>query len=50
MKDVPKRQATISARPRRLSEIEIKNQDKPIPEGTSFFIFSKDNWCVYYLL
>ncbi|CAG9109037.1 unnamed protein product [Plutella xylostella] len=44
MKDAPKRQATISARPRRLSEIEIKNQDKPIPEGTSFFIFSKDNW------
>ncbi|XP_050671809.1 muscle calcium channel subunit alpha-1-like isoform X1 [Leptidea sinapis] len=35
---------TISARPRRLSEVEIKTQEKPIPEGTSFFIFSKDNW------
>ncbi|XP_045456510.1 muscle calcium channel subunit alpha-1-like [Melitaea cinxia] len=40
----PKRQPTISARPRRLSEVEIKTQEKPIPEGSSFFIFSKTNW------
>ncbi|XP_052750950.1 muscle calcium channel subunit alpha-1-like isoform X3 [Galleria mellonella] len=39
-----KRQPTISARPRRLSEVEIKSQEKPIPEGSSFFIFSKNNW------
>ncbi|CAH2060511.1 unnamed protein product, partial [Iphiclides podalirius] len=39
-----KRQATVSARPRRLSEVEIKTQEKPIPEGSSFFIFSKTNW------
>ncbi|KAG6449276.1 muscle calcium channel subunit alpha-1 isoform X2 [Manduca sexta] len=40
----PKRPAGISARPRRLSEVEIKTQEKPIPDGTSFFIFSKTNW------
>ncbi|XP_047540569.1 muscle calcium channel subunit alpha-1-like isoform X1 [Vanessa atalanta] len=40
----PKRQPTISARPRRLSEVEIKTQEKPIPEASSFFIFSKTNW------
>ncbi|CAG9569858.1 unnamed protein product [Danaus chrysippus] len=40
----PKRQPTISARPRRLSEVEIKTQEKPIPDGSSFFIFSKTNW------
>ncbi|CAG4985227.1 unnamed protein product [Colias eurytheme] len=40
----PKRQPTITARPRRLSEVEIKTQEKPIPEATSFFVFSKDNW------
>ncbi|CAG5037441.1 unnamed protein product [Parnassius apollo] len=39
-----KRQPTVSARPRRLSEVEIKSQEKPIPEGSSFFIFSKNNW------
>ncbi|XP_045525614.1 muscle calcium channel subunit alpha-1-like isoform X1 [Pieris brassicae] len=40
----PKRQPTISARPRRLSEVEIKSQERPIPEASSFFIFSKNNW------
>ncbi|CAH0731482.1 unnamed protein product, partial [Brenthis ino] len=40
----PKRQPTISARPRRLSEVEIKSQEKPIPDGSSFFVFSKTNW------
>ncbi|XP_028178504.1 muscle calcium channel subunit alpha-1-like isoform X1 [Ostrinia furnacalis] len=39
-----KRPAGISARPRRLSEVEIKSQEKPIPDGSSFFIFSKTNW------
>ncbi|CAH2260793.1 jg26204, partial [Pararge aegeria aegeria] len=34
----------VSARPRRLSEVEIKTDEKPIPEGTSFFIFSQTNW------
>ncbi|RVE48345.1 hypothetical protein evm_007005 [Chilo suppressalis] len=38
-----KRQPTISARPRRLSEVEIKSQEKPIPDGSSFFLFSKTN-------
>ncbi|XP_049881606.1 muscle calcium channel subunit alpha-1-like isoform X1 [Pectinophora gossypiella] len=38
-----KRQPTLSARPRRLSEVEIKSQEKPIPDGSSFFIFSKTN-------
>ncbi|XP_045780149.1 muscle calcium channel subunit alpha-1-like isoform X5 [Maniola jurtina] len=36
--------AKVSARPRRLSEIEIKSDEKPIPDGSSFFIFSKTNW------
>ncbi|KAH9628916.1 hypothetical protein HF086_006285 [Spodoptera exigua] len=42
----PKRQTALatSARPRRLSEVEMKNEDKPIPEGSSFFIFSNTNW------
>ncbi|KAJ0171038.1 hypothetical protein K1T71_013237 [Dendrolimus kikuchii] len=39
----PKRPAAVSARPRRLSEVEIKDQEKPIPDGSSFFIFSKTN-------
>ncbi|XP_026318237.1 voltage-dependent calcium channel type D subunit alpha-1-like [Hyposmocoma kahamanoa] len=34
---------TVTLRPRRLSEIEIKQQEKPIPEGSSFFIFSQNN-------
>lgn len=41
--------AAMSARPRRLSEVEIKSQEKPIPEGSSFFIFSQTNWWVYLL-
>nr|CAD7195708.1 unnamed protein product [Timema douglasi] len=32
-----------SARPRRLSEISIKNTIQPVPEGSSFFIFSNTN-------
>lgn len=39
----PKRPVAVSARPRRLSEVEIKDQEKPIPDGSSFFIFSKTN-------
>ncbi|XP_075987457.1 muscle calcium channel subunit alpha-1-like isoform X2 [Anticarsia gemmatalis] len=40
----PKRQVEkMTARPRRLSEVEVKNEDKPIPEGSSFFIFSNTN-------
>uniref|UniRef100_A0A336M534 Voltage-dependent L-type calcium channel subunit alpha n=1 Tax=Culicoides sonorensis TaxID=179676 RepID=A0A336M534_CULSO len=31
----------VSARPRRMSEISIKKTKKPIPKGTSFFIFSR---------
>lgn len=31
----------VSARPRRMSEISIKNTTKPIPKGTSFFLFSQ---------
>lgn len=47
--DVVKEQSPVkpvatSARPRRLSDVEIKAEDKPIPEGSSFFIFSKTNW------
>ncbi|XP_021201888.1 muscle calcium channel subunit alpha-1 isoform X2 [Bombyx mori] len=34
---------TISARPRRLSDVNIKTQEKPIPDASSFFILSKDN-------
>ncbi|XP_047516358.1 muscle calcium channel subunit alpha-1 isoform X6 [Pieris napi] len=34
---------TSSARPRRLSEVEIHNSAKPIPDASSFFIFSKTN-------
>lgn len=39
-----KRQGTVRALPRRLSDAEIKSQDKPIPDGTAFFVFSKTNW------
>ncbi|CAG4985174.1 unnamed protein product [Colias eurytheme] len=34
---------TSSARPRRLSEVDIQNSAKPIPDASSFFIFSKTN-------
>ncbi|XP_045779667.1 muscle calcium channel subunit alpha-1-like isoform X8 [Maniola jurtina] len=34
---------TSSARPRRLSEVDIQNSAKPIPDATSFFIFSRTN-------
>ncbi|KAJ0171022.1 hypothetical protein K1T71_013221 [Dendrolimus kikuchii] len=34
---------TSSARPRRLSEVDIHDSKKPIPEATSFFIFKKEN-------
>nr|XP_037876781.1 muscle calcium channel subunit alpha-1 isoform X3 [Bombyx mori] len=34
---------TSSARPRRLSEVDIHDSKKPIPEASSFFIFSKTN-------
>ncbi|KAJ2939429.1 hypothetical protein O0L34_g10861 [Tuta absoluta] len=30
-------------RPRRLSEVQVKSDEKPIPDGSSFFIFSKTN-------
>ncbi|CAB3241437.1 unnamed protein product [Arctia plantaginis] len=40
--DTPK--VGITARPRRLSEVEIKAEDKPIPNASSFFIFSSTNW------
>ncbi|XP_045539649.1 muscle calcium channel subunit alpha-1 isoform X1 [Papilio machaon] len=34
---------TSSARPRRLSEVDIRDSKKPIPDASSFFIFSKTN-------
>ncbi|XP_048487081.1 muscle calcium channel subunit alpha-1 [Plutella xylostella] len=34
---------TSSARPRRLSEVDIHDSKKPIPDANSFFIFTKDN-------
>ena len=34
---------TSSARPRRLSEVDIRDSAKPIPDASSFFIFPKDN-------
>ncbi|XP_063630082.1 muscle calcium channel subunit alpha-1-like isoform X3 [Cydia splendana] len=34
---------TSSARPRRLSEVDIHDSKKPIPDATSFFIFTKTN-------
>ncbi|CAB3232875.1 unnamed protein product [Arctia plantaginis] len=34
---------TSSARPRRLSEVDICDTKKPIPDATSFFIFTKTN-------
>ncbi|KAM3956913.1 muscle calcium channel subunit alpha-1 [Aphomia sociella] len=34
---------TSSARPRRLSEVDIHDTKKPIPDASSFFIFSKTN-------
>lgn len=33
----------VTARPRRLSEISIKKNKKPIPRGSSLFIFSYTN-------
>ncbi|KAJ8707344.1 hypothetical protein PYW08_010596 [Mythimna loreyi] len=35
---------SMTARPRRLSDVQIKSEDKPIPEASSFFIFSNTNW------
>ncbi|XP_068624684.1 muscle calcium channel subunit alpha-1-like [Battus philenor] len=34
---------TSSARPRRLSEVDIRDTKKPIPDASSLFIFSKTN-------
>lgn len=34
---------TSSARPRRMSEVDIHDNKKPIPDATSLFIFSKTN-------
>ncbi|XP_041983604.1 muscle calcium channel subunit alpha-1-like isoform X3 [Aricia agestis] len=34
---------TSSARPRRLSEVDIRDSAKPIPDARSFYIFSKTN-------
>lgn len=31
----------ISARPRRMSEYKMTNEKPPIPEGSSFFLFSQ---------
>ncbi|CAK1546604.1 unnamed protein product [Leptosia nina] len=38
---------TSSARPRRLSEVDIQNSAKPIPDASSFFIFSKTNRYIF---
>ncbi|XP_038219335.1 muscle calcium channel subunit alpha-1-like [Zerene cesonia] len=40
---------TSSARPRRLSEVDIQNSAKPIPDASSFFIFSKTNRLLNYV-
>ena len=32
-----------TARPRRMSELNIPNKVKPIPEGTALFVFTKTN-------
>ncbi|CAH2060425.1 unnamed protein product, partial [Iphiclides podalirius] len=41
---------TSSARPRRLSEVDIRDSKKPIPDATSFFVFSKTNsYCHLFL-
>lgn len=40
---VDEKTVKTSARPRRLSEVDMANQKKPIPEGSSFFIFSNTN-------
>ena len=34
---------TASARPRRMSEINIKEKVKPIPNASAFFIFGPNN-------
>lgn len=33
----------VSARPRRMSEVSVKKNKKPIPKGSAFFIFSHTN-------
>lgn len=33
----------VSARPRRLSEVSVKKNNKPIPKSSAFFIFSHTN-------
>ena len=39
---------TVStARPRRMSELNIPNKTKPIPEGSSLFVFSQTNKWVH---
>lgn len=34
---------TVSARPRRVSEVNMSNQKQPIPPASSFFVFSQTN-------
>ncbi len=42
-----KTMSTGGARPRRMSEINIPDKTKPIPQASALFIFSKDNRCVH---
>ena len=35
--------STVGARPRRMSELNLKEKTKPIPEGSALFIFSNTN-------
>ena len=35
--------STVGARPRRMSELNIKEKTKPIPEPSALFIFSNTN-------
>ena len=36
---------TQSARPRRLSEIDLRSKKQPMPKESSLFMFSSDNRC-----
>ena len=42
-----KTMSTTGARPRRMSELNIPEKTKPIPDASALFIFSKTNKYVY---
>lgn len=48
MSDEENEEAEVSARPRRMSEVNAATTIQPIPPATSFFVFSQSNRFHYF--